>query len=70
MKITDLLKQPEGRRLEFKETLSGKDIKVAIYDDMIEITSPGKLLPSIDYNELEARQSDIKNKVIAPVFKN
>jgi ATP-dependent DNA helicase RecG len=50
-------------------SLSGKDIKVAIYDDMIEITSPGKLLPSIDYNELESRQSDIKNKVIAPVFK-
>jgi ATP-dependent DNA helicase RecG len=50
-------------------SLSGKDIKVAIYDDMIEITSPGKLLPSIDYNELEARQSDIKNKIIAPVFK-
>jgi ATP-dependent DNA helicase RecG len=50
-------------------SLSGKDIKVAIYDDMIEITSPGKLLPSIDYNELEARQSDIRNKIIAPVFK-
>lgn len=50
-------------------SLTGKDIKVAIYDDMVEITSPGKLLPSIDFNELEARQSDIRNKVIAPVFK-
>lgn len=50
-------------------SLTGKDIKVAIYDDMVEITSPGKLMPSIDYNELEARQSDIRNKVIAPVFK-
>ena len=49
-------------------SLSGKDIKVAIYDDMIEITSPGKLLPSIDYNELEARQSDIKNKTIAQSY--
>ena len=29
-------------------SLTGKDIKVAIYDDMVEITSPGKLLPSID----------------------
>ena len=36
---------------------------------MIEITSPGKLLPSIDFNDLEARQSDIRNKIIAPVFK-
>ena len=50
-------------------SLTGKDIKVAIYDDMVEITSPGKLLPSINFNELESRQSDIRNKVIAPVFK-
>lgn len=50
-------------------SLTGKDIKVAIYDDMVEITSPGKLLPSINFNELDARQSDIRNKVIAPVFK-
>lgn len=49
--------------------LTGRDIKVAIFDDMIEITSPGKLLPSIDFDELEARQSDIRNKVIAPIFK-
>ncbi|WP_076792239.1 RNA-binding domain-containing protein [Chlorobium sp. KB01] len=50
-------------------SLSGKDIKVAIYDDMLEITSPGQLLPSIDFNEMDSRQSDIRNKVIAPVFK-
>jgi len=50
--------------------LTGKDIKVAIYDDMVEITSPGTLPPSIDFQELEARQSDIRNKVIAPVFKH
>ena len=50
-------------------SLLGKDIKVAIYDDMVEITSPGKLLPSIDFHDLEARQSDIRNRAIAPVFK-
>lgn len=50
-------------------SLTGKDIKVAIYDDMVEITSPGKLMPSIDFNEMEARQSDIRNKTIAPIFK-
>jgi len=50
-------------------SLAGKDIKVALYDDMLEITSPGKLLPSIDFNEMDARQSDVRNKVIAPVFK-
>ncbi len=50
-------------------SLTGKDIKVAIYDDMVEVTSPGKLLPSIDFSDLNSRQSDIRNKVIAPVFK-
>ena len=50
-------------------SLTGKNIKVAIYDDMIEVTSPGRLSPSIDFDELEAGQSDVRNKVIAPVFK-
>jgi predicted HTH transcriptional regulator len=50
-------------------SLAGKDIKVAVYDDMVEITSPGKLMPSIDFSQMEARQSDIRNRVIAPVFK-
>jgi predicted HTH transcriptional regulator len=39
----------------FFYSLSGKDIKVAIYDDMVGITSPGKLMPSIDFTEIEAR---------------
>lgn len=50
-------------------SLTGKDVKVAIYDDMVEITSPGLLLPSIDYAAMESRQSDARNKVIAPIFK-
>ena len=36
---------------------------------MIEITSPGLLPPSIDYSAMESRQSEVRNKVIAPVFK-
>jgi len=28
-------------------SLAGKDIKVAIYDDMVEVTSPGLLPPSL-----------------------
>jgi len=43
-------------------SLTGKDVKVAIYDDMIEITSPGLLPPSIDYSAMESRQSDARNK--------
>ena len=50
-------------------SLTGKDIKVAVYDDMVEVTSPGLLPPSIDYGDMESRQSDARNKVIAPVFK-
>ena len=36
---------------------------------MVEITSPGLLPPSIDYSAMESRQSDARNKVIAPIFK-
>jgi len=50
-------------------SLTGKDVKVAVYDDMVEITSPGLLPPSIDYAAMESRQSDARNKVIAPIFK-
>lgn len=46
-----------------------KGIKMAIYDDMVEITSPGLLPPSIDYSAMNSRQSDARDKVIAPVFK-
>ena len=50
-------------------SLTGMDIKIAIFDDKLEITSPGKLLPSVDFNDMEAGQSNIRNKVLAPVFK-
>jgi len=50
-------------------SLTGKDIKIAIFDDKIEITSPGKLLPTVDFDDMEAGQSDIRNKTLAPVFK-
>lgn len=49
--------------------LTGKDIKVAIFDTKIEITSPGNLLPTVDFDEMESGQSDIRNKILAPVFK-
>ena len=50
-------------------SLTGKDIKIAIFDDKIEITSPGKLMPSVDFSDMESGQSDIRNKTLAPVFK-
>lgn len=51
-------------------SITGSDIKVAIYDDMIEVTSPGLLYPSIDFNAMESRQSYARNKLIAPLFKH
>lgn len=47
----------------------GKDIKIAIYDDMVEITSPGLVPPTINYDDMESRQSDARNKSIALTFK-
>jgi len=64
--IREVIRNAVGHR---DYSLTGKDIKVAIYDDMVEITSPGKLMPSIDFNDMEAGQSEIRNRVIAPVFK-
>jgi len=50
-------------------SLGGMDIKVAIFDDKIEITSPGKLPATIDYSDMLSGQSSIRNKILAPVFK-
>ncbi|MBC8231410.1 putative DNA binding domain-containing protein [bacterium] len=50
-------------------SLLGKDIKIAIYDDMFEITSPGMLPDSITIQNLGTGQSEIRNRVIAPIFK-
>ncbi len=50
-------------------SLQGKDIKIAIFDDMLEITSPGTIPPSIDLNNLTSGQSEIRNKTLGPIFK-
>ena len=35
----------------------------------VEFTSPGKLISSVDFSDMESGQSDIRNKILAPVFK-
>jgi ATP-dependent DNA helicase RecG len=50
-------------------SITGSDIKIAIFDHSIEITSPGKLPPTIDFNDMLSGQSSIRNKTLAPVFK-
>ena len=48
---------------------SRKDIKISIFDDNVEITSPGKLMPIMDFNDMDSGQYDIRNKTLAPVIK-
>jgi predicted HTH transcriptional regulator len=50
-------------------SILGSDIKIAIFDDMLEITSPGPLMPSVSPDFLENTPSEIRNRVIAPIFK-
>ncbi len=46
-----------------------RDIKVAIYDDMIEIISPGTLPKTVTIEEIHEGRSEVRNKVIAKIFK-
>jgi ATP-dependent DNA helicase RecG len=48
----------------------GSDIKVAIFDDMLEITSPGPLPDTLPLEELGTGRSEIRNRVLAPIFKD
>ncbi|MBP7433753.1 MarR family transcriptional regulator, partial [bacterium] len=51
-------------------SIMGSDIKIAIFDDMLEITSPGSLMPSVDPEMLKNTPSEVRNRVIAPIFKD
>ena len=51
-------------------SILGSDIKVAVYDDMLEITSPGPLPDSLSFEELGTGRSEIRNRVLAPIFKD
>jgi predicted HTH transcriptional regulator len=48
----------------------GSDIKVAIFDDMLEITSPGPLPETMPLEKLGTGRSEIRNRVLAPIFKD
>ena len=43
---------------------------MAIYDDMLEITSPGPLPDLLSFEELGTGRSEIRNRVLAPIFKD
>lgn len=50
-------------------SISGSDIKFAIFDDRIELTSPGTLPRSLEIEDILIGRSEIRNKVIARFFK-
>ena len=48
---------------------SGTPIRVAFFDDRIEVESPGLLLPGLTIDDLKAGVSQIRNPVIARIFR-
>ena len=47
----------------------GRDIKIGIYDDIVNIVSPGAFPSTITQEDILEGRSEIRNKVIARVFK-
>lgn len=47
----------------------GRDIKVGIYDDIINVVSPGGFPSTITHEDILEGRSEIRNRVIARVFK-
>lgn len=50
-------------------SISGSDIKIAVYNSRIEVVSPGGLPKTITIDEIYAGRSEIRNKIIARVFR-
>ncbi len=49
-------------------SITGSDIKFAIFDNRVEITSPGVLPKTLSINDIKSGKSEIRNKVIARIF--
>ena len=47
----------------------GRDVKIGVYDDMVNIVSPGAFPSTITQEDLLEGRSEIRNKAIARVFK-
>jgi len=47
----------------------GRDIKIGIYDDIVNVVSPGGFPSTITQEDILEGRSEIRNKVIARVFK-
>lgn len=47
----------------------GRDIKIGIYDDIVEIISPGGLPSTLTIDQFYSGRSEIRNRVLARIFK-
>ncbi len=47
----------------------GRDIKIGVYDDVVNIVSPGGFPGTITHEDVLEGRSEIRNKVVARVFK-
>ena len=45
------------------------DIKVAVYDDMVEIVSPGSFPNGLSLEDVMSGRSELRNKVVANLFR-
>jgi predicted HTH transcriptional regulator len=50
--------------------LENSSVQVAVYDDRVEVTSPGMLSGGLTIQDIIDGSSDVRNKVIATVFAN
>jgi ATP-dependent DNA helicase RecG len=50
-------------------SISGADIKIAVFDDLVEITSPGTMPGALTTEDIGTGRSEIRNKVLARFFK-
>ena len=49
-------------------SITGADIKVAVFESRVEITSPGGLPKSLTVEDIYAGRSEIRNRVISKIF--
>ena len=49
-------------------SIEGSDIKFAIYDDIIEVTSPGTLPGSLTTEDLGTGISELRNRIVGRIF--
>ena len=64
----DSIRELIANALTHRSYLEPSNIQVALFDDRLEITSPGMLLPGVTIEKMKEGFSKIRNKAIAEAF--